>query len=223
MSNESKTVSNSKRSRKGKGGRRLRNDTYSCEWSMLSDPFPFQDMKHPDNQVHRIVRSVDLGLITATNVAASVFASLNFTLSQIDDVASLKGVWDQYRIDLIEVWLFVVSSGSTSSALPCTPWYTVVDYDDSTALTTVGQALDYENCQMSILSAGQYRRFKPHMAVAAYQGAFTGYTNLAGQWIDAAYDTVQHYGVKIAAEATALGALNIYGKARFHVSFRNSR
>jgi hypothetical protein len=33
--------------------------------------------------------------------------------------------------------------------------------------------------------------------MAAYTGSFTGYVNMGPQWIDAASNTVQHYGIKM--------------------------
>jgi len=75
--------------------------------------------------------------------------------------------------------------------------YVVIDYDDGTALTSANLASAYSNCV--VLNPGESceRTFSPHMALAAYGGAFTSYANVSPQWIDAASTGVQHYGVKV--------------------------
>jgi len=58
------------------------------------------------------------------------------------------------------------------------------------------------------------------MAVAAYSGAFTSYSNLVGGWIDSASPAVQHYGIKLATPI-ATGSIAYTMTARAVVSFRS--
>jgi len=82
---------------------------------------------------------------------------------------------------------------STTSLVPI---YCVIDYDDASALSSAANASAYTNCVVMNPGESCERVFQPRMALAAYAGAFTSYANVGPQWIDAASNAVQHYGVK---------------------------
>jgi len=99
---------------------------------------------------------------------------------------------------------------------------TVVDYDDATALTLPAQALDYSNALSGEGYQAQRRVFKPHVAIAAYSGAFTSFANEESPWIDNISSGVQHYGVKTAWTVTAaLQHMDV--NVRMWLQFRNVR
>jgi len=159
----------------------------------------------------------------SSNTTVAVFFTQYFTASMVDQISSLTAVFDQYRIDEIEVW-FIPRIGASNEGATVDQglFASVVDYDDATALSTFAQALDYSNVMVTNGRDGHYRRFKPHCAIAAYSGAFTSFVNEPSPWIDAASTGVQHYGVKTAWTATdVLYSQSI--QARFHMSWRNVR
>jgi hypothetical protein len=114
------------------------------------------------------------------------------------NISALQALFDQYRIVGVEV-LIVPQSNFVAAAATATAgmMHSVVDYDDATPLANEQNALDYQNCLTSSASDGHFRKFVPHAAVAAYSGAFTSFTNVESPWIDAAYPSVQHYGLKV--------------------------
>jgi hypothetical protein len=176
----------------------------------------------PKSVVAHFVSSSEATAFHTTSNALSSSAAAVFTPSTIiNDFASYAAVFDQYRLDLIEVWLiprFQLADGTiTNLGLMSS----VVDYDDG-ANITIAQAGDYANCITAPGGMGHYRSFKPHAAIAAYTGAFNGYQNATSPWIDAASGTVQHYGFKTACTITSVVCyydLNI----RVHSSWRNQR
>jgi hypothetical protein len=93
----------------------------------------------------------------------------------------------------------------TNSTTTLVPLYCVIDYDDSTNLTSVAAAEAYSTCL--VLSPGEScdRTFKPRIALAAYSGAFTSYANAPSMWIDAGSTGVQHFGVKTYVPGGAAG------------------
>jgi len=58
------------------------------------------------------------------------------------------------------------------------------------------------------------------MAVAAFSGAFTSYSNVPAGWIDSASPGVQHYGLKLYFESTPFGVISYEYSVRAKVSFR---
>jgi len=127
------------------------------------------------------------------------------------DYTSLAAVFDQYRIMAVEVVLRAVANQSSVNAQSKGFLHTVIDYDDSTALTSLAQAQAYENCISTPVYFSQRRCFKPRVAVATYgSGAFTSFSNMEAPWIDAASSNVTHYGVKYALDIGNAGELQAW-------------
>lgn len=160
--------------------------------------------------------------ITGTTVAAFVTSAANptyqatsFSLNNFG-VASYLGLFDQYRIDQIEVWI-TANQVNVNAAIP--ELATAVDLDDANTPTSFSII---QNKQGSITTggeAGHYHRWKPHMAVALYGGAFTSYGNVVADWIDSASPAVEHYGLKLASTA-ATTVMSYALEYRAVVSFR---
>jgi len=127
------------------------------------------------------------------------------------DYSSLQAVFDQYRMVACEVIVRPVANQSSVNAQSKGFLHTVIDYDDGTALTSLNQALAYENCISTPVYYAQRRCFKPRVALAAYgSGAFTSYANFEAPWIDAASPNVTHYGVKFAMDIGNAGELQAF-------------
>lgn len=213
----SRKVSKQKRGK----NRRNRVDDDGVVFS-VNGAFPRHVNSVSSQQVIRVNQSADFTAILSSSVTLETFFARSFQLSDLDQVSSLTAVFDQYRIDMIEFWLVPRSIDSTSNTSSHGLLTTVIDYDDATALTTTGQANDFNNALTSSGLNGHYRKFKPHIALAAYTGVFTSFANADAGWIDAASTGVQHYGIKGALTVT--DAVYVYDAfARYHLSFRNLR
>jgi hypothetical protein len=180
----------------------------------------------PDNQVFKVSQNLANGAVPwqswSSSVTLPTFNGAYFALNQLDQYTSLAAVFDQYRIDEVEVWIIPRTTTTTASGQNLGDMVSVIDYDDANPLTTYPSAMDYDNALTTSGGCGQYRRFKPHVAVAVYAGAFTSFANQPTQWLDAASPAVQHYGIKISRTVTdAVYIVDI--AARVHLSFRNVR
>jgi hypothetical protein len=144
-----------------------------------------------------------------TYVASStttVFGAYNYTANALDNASGFASVFDQYRIDRLQVTFRpmnvatpLVNTASSGFIAPII--YAVIDYDDSTTPTTVAQLRDYQNCSSHLYDTFTLD-FKPH---AAYNvgGSLSG--NVASPWIDWATPSIQHFGVKIGIPAGTAG------------------
>lgn len=155
----------------------------------------------PTPREYDITQSFSIKTWFTTSNALPTFTTLYVALSNFGDAASLTAIFDQYMIDDVEMWLFPVLSAGASTVNG--RLITVIDIDDGTNLTTMDQADQYSSSVTSELGQGHYRHFCPHIALSAYNGAFGAFANKSKQWIDAASTTVQHYGVKVAADVNA--------------------
>lgn len=162
--------------------------------------------------------------------SANSYSGKSFTLQYLAQYATFTALFDQYRIDRIELTFRPVYNvnnflaSGTAGANQMQRIYTVVDYDDDASPTTLQQLEEYTNCKIH-----QYETFTisfvPHVANAVYSGAFTSFGNLRSPWIDCASSTVAHYGIKWGVtgslNATYNQAWNVAGK--MWVSFKNVR
>jgi len=181
-------------------------------------------LKVPSNNgIYRMVHSAESLAECVSSTTLSTFTARNFVVSNLGDVTSLAAVFDQYKIERVEVWY--TPRHPNASVGPLTNmglFHTVVDFDDSNVLTTVQQALDYQNGCFSSGADGHYRTWVPHVAVATYSGAFTSFANEEAPWIDAASQNVQHYGVKTAWTVTdTIYTMDLF--VRLHTAWRNVR
>lgn len=211
-------VSSSMASSKNKRGKKKEKSV--AKTFTPSNPVPASNRFRPDNAPYTVVQETELTSIFSTSTTVPVFYATYFTANQLDQFSSLAAVFDQYRIDEIELWMVgnnVVSS-ENSNGLLCT----VVDFDDAVALGTFAQAQDYNNAMTTAMGVQHYRRFAPHAATATYSGTFTSYGNVESPWIDASSGSVQHYGFKVAATTTSIiCGFNLI--IRYKLSFRNVR
>jgi len=208
------------RGRKSKSQRTLKG-RFDRTWSSQT-PLTFAVPRGIDNRPYPVCDTYALSSYPASSSSGATFTAVNFTVNSFGNLSALQALFDQYRIVMIEYWTIprVTQSGTSGSNLG--DLVTVIDYDDSTVLTSFQSALDYQNSIMSNGADGHYRRFKPHAAVAAYSGAFTSYANVESPWIDAASPAVQHYGIKTAWTITdATYYQDAF--ARVHTEWRNVR
>jgi hypothetical protein len=131
----------------------------------------------------------------ATSLTVPTFASAYIALSQFPNYTEYSSVFDQYKIDQVEIWLEPVGSQENGLGVLTT----AVDLDDANLPTVATGLYDKQDALVGNGAAGRYHRWAPHMAVATFSGSFTSYANEPAGWIDSASPNVQHYGFKCAA------------------------
>jgi len=133
-----------------------------------------------------------------------------FTLNSLPDYAEFTNLFDQYKICAIkQKFIFDKCSADansvTSSLLPNI--YSVLDRDDDTALTAIDDYCQYDTLKMKRINNPFKRYFRPRMATAVYQGAFTGYAQGGNMWVDTGSPGVEYYGHKWGIDATMEGGI----------------
>jgi len=218
-----KSRSSGKAKRKGgKNGKgvKVKQGVDGTTWNMISMTFPYTRAMMLPNHVHRFRQEIELGTLLTTSTTLPTFGNYNFVLSSLSGVTAYTSLFDQYRVELLEIW--VTASSISGDVGLSSRIATVIDFDDSTNLVAFSDALEYETCVDVNSSDGHYRRFVPHIAVAAYSGVFTSFANETAPWIDVASTGVQHYGLKIAAQPMSVSHA-ITAKCRVTLGFKNVR
>jgi len=131
--------------------------------------------------------------------------------SLLDQAASWGAIFDQYRIDRVDhVFrpLFAAQNFSSGAGDLPPSIYTVIDYDDN---VTANIASLRQYTSLAIHEFETFRvSYRPHIALAAYSGAFTSYANVVAGWIDLGSQGVGHFGCKVAVGAgSGVGQTNL--------------
>jgi hypothetical protein len=173
-----------------------------------------------DNKIYNTIDNYYLASVLTTSSTVPTNVSLNFVGSSFSNFANLSSAFDQYRITAIEFTLLPQISVPSSTITGHI--FSVIDYDDSNPILTPTDALQYSNVITSDYASTLVRSFRPHIAISAYNGSFSGFANADMQWIDSATSDVQHYGVKIVATVTGL-PLSYDMAVKAHFQYRNPR
>lgn len=178
--------------------------------------------------------SAIVGGVLRQSTASDVFASYAFALADIPNVASLGSLFDQYRIEKIQLRfksrnpaLFVSNATSPNNA-SCEP-FLVIDRDDNTAPTTISELQQYDNCQQFSAQDSFDVIFEPSITPSVFaSGAFSGYSvdDSGKYWFDLANTSIPHYGVKVGIPALTASTAQRFDwlvTAWYKVSFKNKR
>jgi hypothetical protein len=121
------------------------------------------------------------------------FAAHAFAMTDFAGTTAALAAFDQYRIDQLETWLTAENPNQAGNFPILT---SCIDLDDANVPTVVGGLEDHIGAIVSDGPGGHYHKWKPHIAVATFSGAFTSYANMPSQFIDSASPGVQHFGLK---------------------------
>jgi hypothetical protein len=175
-------------------------------------------------------RQISDGSEIVASSSARVDTTVYFQLSGIDNNNYFAALFDQYRIDCVVVHIVPSNNAiqvPTQSTTEFVNLYSVIDYDDATALSSTASYREYDNCIELAPGESCKRMFQPRVSLSAYGGgAFGAYSNIGGLWLDSASQNIQHYGIKIGvppcdASQTILQSWKLI--VEYFISFRQLR
>lgn len=171
-------------------------------------------------QVSQIIH----GGIALTFSVVNVYGQLVFNVDLLPQWNTFASLYDQYRIERVEVQFRPVATISTNQAstvnIPMIA--TAIDYTSRNLPTTFGQVEEYETCMIAAGTTNFVRAFRPRALTMVYRSAVsTGYGLVApGTWLDVAYGDIPHYGL-VYAMSTTNGNFSYEYLVRYDLSFRN--
>jgi hypothetical protein len=148
---------------------------------------------------------------------------LSFQLSDLQGYANFTALYDSYRIKLVEVFFFSTINTTTPASNFANPLiYVAVDFD-SAAAQIINTILQYDTCEIHDVRQNFSLAFRPRVAMAAYNGAFSGYAEgRPDQWLDCASAGIQHYGLVFSQPSTtSVTQMEVVG--RYHLEFKRAR
>jgi hypothetical protein len=161
--------------------------------------------------------------ITSSNVG-TVYSGQYFTIAQMGGVANFIAVFDEYRIDAIEVWIEPTFNTAPSTAAEQGTFVSAIDLDDASTPSSYTTVASYQDAVDTSVFSAHYHKWVPTASSAYFAGAvFTGYGSETRPWLDSTSTSIQHYGLKVAVSATTTNSLVFRVMVRLSVTFRGLR
>jgi len=173
-------------------------------------------------QIYWVRQTVLKSQITST-ATVSVESDMNFVLNDLDAVSSYTGLFDQYCIHTVVVRLIPGANVSTAGSVNVSRLYSVIDYDDSSAIGLAGFR-QYDNLLVTTSTVEQMRVLHPRIAISAYTAGFGGFANQRS-WIDCSSPGVNHFGLKILLDvaSSTTSTTSVVPECEYLVAFRGVR
>jgi hypothetical protein len=225
MTRHNKTSRRNNRSQRGGKVVNLLNTLVEQNKTQVSGTVPRvpdpQRMMLSPHRLFTMERSIALGAITPSTAPLDTYGAYSIRLSDLPSNAELISTFDDYRFMQVEYIFTPTSDNNFSGSL-----VTVVDYDTSSAPTSLNDLLQYKSCQINEAGTTCIRRLTPRAADALYSGAFSSYGLVRSPWIATDSSGVFHYGLRwgiqgVTGQASNIVLYNVW--CRVVIQFRNTR
>lgn len=188
-------------------------------------------VRAPRQPVQYFKRSVYYSAWTANSTTTDIFVNYYGVLNVLPNVSEFTSLYDQYRINGIKVTLIPrgnqsdigTASGTVAQSVGV---FSVIDYDDISPLTSLNQALQYQNLKMTRSHQIHSRYFKPRILNSVLANAGTGAVANAGStrgWLDVNSGDVPHMGVKFVLQQSPNSTQTFDVKIDYYLAFKNVR
>lgn len=126
----------------------------------------------------------------------------DFSLASLPDFTDFTKLYDAYMIKAVAFTLIPKSNvADIQTGVPLCTIHSVLDYDDSTLLTSLNDYVQYENYKTTRSSRPHKRYLIPAVEQAVAAGGLSVATiavQKKKQWLDCDITNVRHYGIKFA-------------------------
>lgn len=182
------------------------------------------------NAIHVKLTMVDK-VITNDNVIENVGA-VSYRLQDLTNYANYTVIWDQYRINKIVIRarpirttqvVAQVEDTSNPTGVTNIPSFCIAkDFDDANSPASFAQLCARTFSKRRLATQKMNYKFTPATLETVYAPVVSAYSPKYKTWLDCAYTSVPHYGIKYAMEVAA--PAGIYGvelQTDVYVSFKN--
>lgn len=156
-----------------------------------------------------------------------------FYTAQLPNSNELTSLYDQYRLDYIEMQPIFSNNMSnvTTSTITLPIMYVCKDYDDSNdaGIADIQQYQNHKVFQVGQMGGKNITRVRPNVDVVVYQSpALSGYARGRSMFLDTGSAQVPHYGIKIAMEPMVVpGSTTLVGyftfNFKYHITMLNTK
>lgn len=166
-------------------------------------------------------RHVDYGEFTISNTI-NTYTGYNFSLNDLPSASEFTNLYDMYKINCVKITFLPqqtssISIGTINNPNASSRFFSVIDYNDATAPTSIDELRQYQSCRMTpILRKHKRIIFKPKILDS------NGFS--ISPWLSTASAPGANYlGLKIAVEpmdSTSTLSMIYTVEAKFYMSFK---
>jgi len=176
-----------------------------------------------NQRIYRFTRFVDFGEFTIAN-NVNTYSAYNFSLSDLPSSAEFTSLFDQYKINAVKIAFLPqqnmsISIGSINNPNASSRFFSCIDYNDSSAPTSIDEVRQYQNCKYtSVLSRHSRYIYKPKIVDAS------GFT--ISPWLATSTPGANYFGLKVAVEpmdSTTTLSMIYTVEVKYYMSFKNVR
>lgn len=165
-------------------------------------------------------RFCDYGELTISN-STNTYASYNFSLVDLPSYTEFTSLYDMYKINAVKLTFLPqvtnsISSGTVNNPNASSRFFSVIDYNDGSAPTSIDELRQYHSCRMTpILRKHKRYIMKPKILDS------NGFS--ISPWMSTASPSANYYGLKIAVEpmdSTSTTTMIYTVEAKIYMSFK---
>lgn len=149
------------------------------------------------------------------------FAGYNFSLEDVPNYTEFTALYDMYKINAVKITFLPqmtqnVSLGSVNNPQASTRFFSVIDYNDSSAPTSIDELRQYQSCKMTPILR-KHTRFimKPKILDSS--------NSSRSPWISTSSPSTNYFGLKVAVENMSSSTTTFMDytiEAKFYLSFK---
>lgn len=160
--------------------------------------------------------------ITVGSISPTLQA-FEFRLNQVPNYTEFTALYDQYKINAVKITFLPeqtqsVSLSTANNATGSARFFSVVDYNDSAAPSSIDQLREYQSCKFTSIFKPHKRYFKPRILDSS------GIYNPGRPWLSTQTGaSITHYALKIGIEPTQATVATVDQftvEVKYYLSFR---
>lgn len=167
-------------------------------------------------------RFCSLGTVAADSTLDQFFP-FSFELNNVQGFSEFAQLYDFYKINAVKISFIpsqtMSNSLSTISNNQNTRFFSVIDYNDDSTISSLDDLRQYSTCKWTSAFRTHKRYiYKPKHSIASYVQS--------SQWCSTATPTTEWYGLKVGIEAmgaTVTTSMNYRVEAKYYLSFKNPK
>lgn len=154
---------------------------------------------------------------------ANAYTAYNFSLGDVPNYTEFTALYDYYKINAVKVTLLPqmtqnVSLGDVNNAWASKRLFSAIDYNDSSAVTTIDEIRQYQTCKFTPILKRHTRYFKPRINDSG--SVFTP----GRPWLLCSSPNTNYFGIKLAGEtmnSSGVANMEYTVEVMFYLSFKN--
>lgn len=171
-------------------------------------------------KIYLFKRFCDYGEVTISNTLPT-FGAINFSLNDLPNNTEFTSLYDMYKINCVKLQFLPqqtqsISIGTINNPNASARFFSVIDYNDGTAPTSIDELRQYQSCKMTPI-------LRPHKRVVFKPKILDTNGFSISPWMSTSTPAANYFGLKYAVEpmdSTSTLSMTYTVEAKLYMSFK---